>query len=128
MAPARSRITAPTKHRALESRALESRNCCSHLFLTQPNPIRSGPAAAVGEQAAQAEDVGAPGEQGPPEELAERERGALPAEQAQAQDAARLAQQARAQEPRPEPPLRAISISIRPTTSPAPSFRHFRRQ
>src|ERR1700688_3498586 len=122
---AKSRRTAPTQDRITQRRAPERRNWCSHPFLTQPNPIRNGPAVAA---QARAGGVGAPAAPDPREEPAEREAPAELQVQAQAPDAARLAQQARVQEPRPEPPVQAILISIRRTTSRAPSFRHPRRQ
>src|SRR3984957_7455855 len=106
------------------ARITESLDCCWRLFQLQPNLIRNGPAVAA---QARAEGVGPLAAPDPPEEPAERE---LPAEQEQAQaqapDAAPVERQAPEQEPRPEAPVRALSTSIRRTTSRAPSFLHSR--
>src|ERR1700722_12758440 len=114
------------------ARITESLDCCWRLFQLQPNLIRNGPAVAG---QARAEAVGPLAAPDPPEEPAERE---LPAEQGQVraqvraqvrgQAAAPVGRPAPEQGPRPEPPVRALSTSIRRTTLRAPSFRHFHRQ
>src|ERR1700722_546208 len=123
---ATSRTTSP-----IQARIMESLDCCWRLFLTQPNPIHKGPVAAA-QARARAEAVGplaAPEERDLREEPAERE---LPAEQEQVQapapDAALAGQPAPEQQPRQGPPIQVLTISIRRTTSRAPSFRRSRRQ
>src|ERR1700686_1134308 len=129
---AKSRRTAPTQDRIRQRRAPERRNWCSHPFLTQPNPIRNGPAAVAAR--ARAGGVGAPAAPVPLEEPAEREAPAelqVPAQAlapVPAPDAAQVGLPAREQEARPEPPIRALTISIRRTTSRAPSFPRSRRR